>query len=176
MVKNIISVILLLVILTTAQGQTKDSIAKDIEEKFQRINLDSGYLVKTLENEQFLEHMTDGGGILTGYFKNGQINKITEQLGLSYGIKTFEFYFWDGQLIFVYEKEEDFPHIEANGSLDYNKLELVFEGRYRFNNGKLIETEIQGKKRIVDDIGIDIEKKLLEMAKQNIDALRKQGN
>lgn len=174
--KTIVSVMLLLAILTTAQGQTKDATVRDIGEKFRRINSDSGYLIKTLENEQFLEHMTDGGGILTGYFKNGQIKKITERVGLSYCIKTFEFYFWDGQLIFVYEKEEDFPYIEATGSLDLTKLELAFEGRYYFDNGKLIETKMKGKKRIADDIGTDIAKELLAIAKQNMDALKRQRN
>lgn len=174
--KTIISVILLLAILTIVQGQTKDGTTKDIGEKFHRINSDSGYLIKTLENEQFLEHVTDGGGTLTGYFKNGQIKKITERIGLSSCIKTFEFYFWDGELIFVYEKEEDFPYIEAKGLLDYTKLKLVFEGRYYFNNGKLIETKIKGKKRIVDDTGTDMAKELLLIAKQNIDALERQKN
>jgi len=156
--KAIVSLLLTLGILTTSLGQTKNDKVRNIRDKFRTINSEAGYLTKMLTNEQFLEHMTDGGGHLTGYFKNGQIKKIIEWIGLSYCVRTFEYYFWDGQLIFVYEKEEDFPYIEATGSLDHTKLELAFEGRYYFDNGKLIETKVTGKKRIPDDWDRDIGK------------------
>ena len=133
-------------------------------------------MTKTLTNEQFLGHMTEGGGELTGYFKTGQIKKIVERIGLSYCVRTFEYYFWDGQLIFVYAKEEDFPYIDSTGTLDYTKLELAFEGRYYFDNGKIIETKMTGQKRVADDKETDIEKELLATAKQNVDSLKKSGN
>ena len=171
----IISILLTFGILTTALGQTKDDRLKDIRDKFRAINSDTGYVTKTLTNEQFLEHVTDAGGELTGHFKNGQIKKIIERIGLSYCVRTFEYYFWDGYLIFVYEKEDDFPYIDTTGTLDHTKLELAFEGRYYFDGGKVIETKITGQKRIADNKETDIEKELGTRAKQNVDSLKKSG-
>jgi hypothetical protein len=170
----IILLLLTLGILTTAFGQTKENKIKDIRNKFQTINSDTGYSTKTLINEQFLENMPDGGSELTGYFKNGQIKKIFEQIGISYCIRTFEYYFWDERLIFVYEKEEDFPFDEATGSLDFTKTELSFEGRYYFDSGKLFETKVTGQKRIAYDKEMDLEKEFLAKVKQNIDSLKRQ--
>ena len=159
-------------LLTPLFGQTKEEKIKSVREKFQIINSDTTYQTKTLTNEQFLEQMTDGGGELTGYFKNGQIKKIIELVGVSYCVRTFEYYFWDGELIFVYEKEEDFPYIDSIGALDFSKLELAFEGRYYFDSGVIIEVKTTGQKRIPDDDGIDTGKKFLATAKENIQLLQ----
>src|ERR1700761_3449423 len=90
--------------------------------------------------------MTDGGGSLTGYFKNDTINKIKVWIGLSYGIKQYEYYFKNGQLFFVYEKDENFSHNDNNGSFDYTKLNFAFEGRYYINNGQMIDVKTKGQK------------------------------
>jgi hypothetical protein len=174
--RTIIAILPTIGILTTALAQTKDEKVTNIQDKFRTINSETGYLVKRLTNEQFLERMTDGGGELTGYFRNGQVKKIIERIGFSSCVRTFEYYLWDGQLIFVYEKEEDFPYVGSTGTLDYTKLELVFEGRYYFDDGKAIETKMTGQKRIANDKDTDIEKELVARAKQNVDSLKKSGN
>jgi len=128
--------LLLVVLLSVVQfghGKEKDSVIKNIKNLYKQIN--SGSTLKTvkLENKQFLPQMTDGGGFLTGYFKGEQLLKIHVWVGLSYGVRQLEYYFNNnGQLFFVYETEEDYPDKNNNGSLDYTKLYLAFEGRCYF--------------------------------------------
>ena len=77
-VKLKILIFFLTISLSVAFGQAKEDKIIDIREKFQIINQDSLYKTKKLINEQFLEKMTDGGGELTGYLKEGKICKIIE--------------------------------------------------------------------------------------------------
>jgi len=73
----------------------------------------------TLENEEFLgDGIGDGGGELNGSFKGKAIKKIYLWLGLSNGIETKEFYFKDGQLIFVYETFKTFGYDEKKGQMN----------------------------------------------------------
>jgi len=147
---------------------------KEIRKKFQTINRDTTYSTLTLNNEEFLEQMTDGGGQLTGYFKYQNIDKIHERIGLSYGVLTREYYLEEGQLIFVFEKEDTFPYVDSLAALDYTKTETAFEGRYYFDNGKLIKTKIKGEKRFPDKLVFDSQTKegaLLASAVSNAELL-----
>ncbi len=148
----------------------KVSLIKDIDSEVNSINQYKNYKIKTLENEEFLEQMTDGGGHLSGYFKEGQIKKIIEKFGLSYCVKTFEYYFLNGKLIFIFEKEDDFPYDENIAGLNYEKLELVFEGHYYFDNKNLIKIETKGKKKFENNTS---EKSLLNMTYDNLNLLYK---
>jgi len=159
--------------LVHAFGQTKEEKINDIREKFQKINQDTVYIVKTLNNEQFLDKMTDGGGSLIGYYKGEKIYKIIERVGVSYCVRTFEYYFWEDQLIFVYESELDPLYNESKASFDWGNVNIVFEGRYYFDKGKLIEIKVVGKKRIVDDQEENKERILSTDAKRNIALLKK---
>ncbi len=58
-----------------------------------QINKDSDYSKRKLENEEFLEQMTDNGGELTGYFKNRKLVKIVEWIGLSSCVNITEYYY-----------------------------------------------------------------------------------
>jgi len=160
--KNIINSKLIVLFLFTPLlffGQNKDKIIENIRINFKKINQDKTYSILTLENEEFLGQMTDGGGELRGFFKNNSLIKIFERVGLSYCVTSFEYYFLNGKLIFVYEKEDDFPYNEKLGSLDYTKTDKVFEGRYYFNENKMIESKIIGEKRIQNEIDSNREKK-----------------
>lgn len=158
--------------LSLVVGQTNAEKIKEIRGKFEKINQDNTYELKTLENEQFLDHIPDGGGSLTGYFKDNKVYKIVERIGVSYCVRTFEYYYWDERLILVYEKELDFKMNDGKG-FDYDNQTLVFEGHYYFVNGNLIETSITGKKAIEYDEEENKEKALLAAAKRNVDALKK---
>ncbi|MDZ7741071.1 MAG: hypothetical protein U5Q03_04795 [Bacteroidota bacterium] len=166
-----LSFMLTVLMFSTASGQ--DNKIAEIRHKFKTINQDTTYTTMTLDNEEFLEQMTDGGGQLTGYFKGDTIYKIHERIGVSYCVRTFEYYFWNGQLIFVFEKEDAFPYVDSLATLDYTSTETTFEGRYYFDQGKLIDTKIKGEKRISDDVANfkAREKKLLSSAKDNVDIL-----
>ena len=81
----------LLFLTTFLFGQSGDKV-EQIRKSVEQINQDTAYTTKILDNEQFLEHMTDGGGQLTGYFKNGQLVKVLERVGLSSCVTTYEYY------------------------------------------------------------------------------------
>lgn len=135
----------------TSSGQTKADKLLTIRKTFLKINNDTSLRKRTIDDaEEFLGHATDGGGQLVGYFDKNSICKIFATIGLSYGNITDEYYFSNGRLIFVYETEKDFPETDSLGGLDYNKLELVFEGRYYFDNDKLIDKITKGKRRFAD--------------------------
>ena len=56
-----------------AFAQTKNEQIKSIRKKFETINRDTTLRKITLENEEFLINMPDGGGELTGYYKSKEI-------------------------------------------------------------------------------------------------------
>ena len=115
-----------------------------------------------LENEEFLENMTDGGGSLTGYFKHGDLVKIKEWVGLSYGVVQHSFYFSEGQLSYVLETENDF-YIDDSFQKDYTRFGQHFRGDYYFANNKLAGMVTLGHNRFEDDAN-DPEKEFLKTA------------
>jgi hypothetical protein len=152
---------------------------QDISDKYpslinrvKQINQDKSLTIVTLENEEFLPQGTDGGSEVTGYFKRGQIQKITRRIGLSYGIEIYEYYFTDEKLIFVYETLDGFPYVESSGKFDHTKTERNFIGRYYFKNGKFIDSETTGHNRFEDDT-IDIESTLTKEMTDCLDKLKK---
>ena len=152
--------------------QSKSDIIKGIKVEFKKINADKSLRKVTLENEEFLEHMTDGGGELTGYFMKGQIQKVSQWVSFSHGNETTEFYFKNGQLIFVYEKFDSFIFNPQKELLDRTKTETTFEGRYYFNNNKLLDYGTTGHNRFEDDT-IDPEKTLMKEAGEKVKQLTK---
>ena len=144
---------------------------KKIQDIVQVIDSEKNYQTKTLNNEKYANPLTDGGAQLVGFLKDGKTYKISESLGLSYGVKSFEYYFSNNQLILVNQKEEYFPYDSNKESLDYSKLEPGFEGYYYFNNEKIIMTQTRGEKRYQD--AINVEQMFLKTAKENLDLLSK---
>ena len=150
-----------------AGAQSKAVLIAAIRKDFQAINADQTLSKKTLSDEQFLENQPDGGGELTGYYKNDTIVKIVEWIGLSYGNRTREFYFKKGQLFFVYEKFESFVIKDSTeGEIDHSSVTTTFEGRYYFNKDKLIDQKILGK-RTFDEGSATVIKQLVAAAKEN---------
>ena len=127
-----------------AQADNKVSAIREVVEQ---INKDTVYQKRTLDNEQFLEQMTDGGGQLTGYFKNKQLVKIVEWVGLSSCISLYEYYLQNGLLIFAYGQEKVFPYDNHTGLFDYQKQILGMECRFYFDKGKLINSKFNGQTR-----------------------------
>ncbi len=150
--QKIIGCLVSLFILNTCPfAQTTDQKIKTIRAEFQKINRDSSLQSITLDNpEDFLGEATDGGGELTGYFKNDSLRKMLLTVWISYGQIYQEYYFKKDQLIFVYETEKDFPVDSAN-QINHEKLTLAFEGRYYFDDDKLMRRVAEGSKRINDE-------------------------
>jgi hypothetical protein len=143
------TLILIGIILFSANGlfAQSDGNVKEIRDTVEQINKDTGYTTKTLDNMQFLEQMTDGGGQLTGYFKNGQLVKIVERVWLSSCVATYDYYLQNNLLIFIYGQENDFKFVDSAVAFNYDSLTLAMECRYYFNNDQLIKTEFKGTTR-----------------------------
>ena len=64
-------------------------------------------------------------------------------------MKTYEYFFSDDELIFVFEKQDQFADIKDQSNqvigLDHTKLESVYSGRYYFENSKLFSIKQIGK-------------------------------
>ncbi len=125
-------------------GQTGSNKVKEIHNTVEQINRDTGYTTRTLDNEEFLDHMTDNGESVTGYFKNGQLVKIVEWIGLSSCINITEYYFKDDTLIFAYTQGKVFQYIDSTASFNYNVQNIVMECRFYFDNNKLIKSIFNG--------------------------------
>jgi len=154
-------------------GQDISDKYPDFIKRVGLINKDQSLNKVTLKNEEFMAQTTDGGGELIGYFKNGQIQKITRKIGLSYGIETYDYYFTNGQLIFVYEILAGFVYNDQTSKFDYTKTKINFIGRYYFKNNKLIDSETTGHNRFEDN-AIDIETTLSKEMNECLNKL-KQG-
>jgi hypothetical protein len=157
---------------TCSCAQTKADYIKAIEKEVQAINSENTFQKIVLENQDFLENNTDGGSELTGYYKGGQIKKIKQWVGLSNGNEIKEFYFKNGHLIFVHEQFLSFVFDNKKEQFDLTKTEKTFDGRYYFNNKKLIESMATGHNRFEDDT-IDPEKTLLAEAMDYLMLLNK---
>lgn len=152
-VARFIIVTFLTLTLAATYGQSTEQLISDIRAEFKRINTEAKLRTIELKNEEFLEHMTDGGGLLTGYFEEGSLVKLVEWIGLSFGNLETEYYLKDDELFFGYQvmrryadKEDGLP-----AEFDYSKLVTVLEGRYYFTNKELIkqiETGPESKQRI----------------------------
>ncbi|MDB5155731.1 MAG: hypothetical protein JWR50_438 [Mucilaginibacter sp.] len=128
-------------------GQLKKDIIEYIRHSYTEINKDKLYNIVKLENTAALGPVTDEGNSLTGYFNSSTIRKIKVWVGLSFGIRQYEYYLKDNQVFFIYEREEDFQYDSKTGEMLHYKPKLAFEGRYYLNEEKIVKIKINGKKR-----------------------------
>ena len=140
-----------LILTTLLFGQTAEIIAA-VRKKVEAINTEKSYQIKKLDNDYFVNvknEATDGGQELSGYYKNGKLKKIVYSVGLSYGMKTSEYFFSSDKLIFVFEKQDQFAAIKDKSNqvtgLDHTKLEPVYTARFYFENSKLFSIKQTGK-------------------------------
>lgn len=153
-----------------AQAQT-DAI-QDIRTKFATINQMEFQEVLTLENEQFLAQIPDGGGQLTAYYQDGQMYKLVEWIGLSMGQRVTEYYFWEEDLFFVFQLEKGFGFDEEAGAIDYDQLEEVFTGRYYLRDGQIIKILQKGQQQMGSWEGAEADT-LLPLIQNSLESLQK---
>ncbi len=130
---------------TFAQGDGDPVTA--IRKIVAQINKDSGYTVKKLDGEDFLEETTDNGATLTGYFKNGKLVKMIEWMGLSSCINITEYYLQNDQLVFAYTRGSETLYIDSLQSFDQTKQKVTMECRFYFDRGKMIKMIASGSTR-----------------------------
>ncbi|MBB3696557.1 hypothetical protein KMW28_24000 [Flammeovirga yaeyamensis] len=146
-------------------SQSIDSKMKEIRSKYNEVNEYTDYEIITLNNEEFMDQMTDGGGELTMYFRDNLISKIYEKIYLSYGVRETEYYYWNEKLFFIYQVEKIFNHIKhLSDTVEITKdeaFELVSnaENRYYFHADTLIHL-IKKKNNL---LGFDSSEEEVEM-------------
>jgi len=127
-------------------AQDKQLIMNQVRKECDAINKDKVMKAVVLNNEDFLDHITDGGGKLTGFYRKGEVKKIVCWIGLSFGTENVEYYFKNNKLIFVYEEFNTFLFDKKTQNLRYDTTEKTFEGRYYFDDNLLIKKFIKGQK------------------------------
>ncbi|AHM59223.1 hypothetical protein D770_04780 [Flammeovirgaceae bacterium 311] len=138
---------------------------KDVFERVEQINAVQDNDTIALEYQEELWQITEGGGVLVGSYKEGNLVKMVLRSYLSSGINTFSYYFSDGELFFVNEVFDQFHHNEKTNWYDPSNTERNFNGNYIFQNEKLIDLETLGHNRFEDD-ALDPETELLNEAIQ----------
>jgi hypothetical protein len=151
-------------VFTSVSAQSKNSLVNEKRKTFDEINASPSLRKITLENEDFLENMTDGGGELVGYYNKDELVKMKEWIGLSTGNRTRMYYFKNNQLFLVVEKFNAF--VTKENRLDKTKTKTSFEGSYYFHKNKLINQEVKGKRNFDD--AADIEKMMPADAQDNV--------
>jgi hypothetical protein len=129
------------------KGQERYNRIDVIRNQVQKINTMKGLTVKVLEGEEFLEHTPDGGAELKGYFKNGELVKIVEWIGLSSCVQITEYYLQNKKLIFVYVQGKNFEYLKPTGA---TRPKLVMQCRFYYENNQLIKSLMQGKTKCSD--------------------------
>lgn len=116
-----------------------------------------------LENEDFIEGSSDGGGKLVGFYNaaNNEIRKVTVAFFLPYGIQYYSFYLENEQLVLVLGCAKYFGYDTKSNRIDKNNFDGGFSGIYIFQNRKLIDQISTGHNRFEDD-SIDAEETFLK--------------
>lgn len=155
---------------------TKDSLIKNIRAIFQRINHDTTLRQVDLDidtMEEIIGGAPDNGAEVTGYFKKDELCKITMSMGPSFGIKDWEYYYDQGQVVFIYEKDRHYP-VTKDG-LDHERLVVGFEGRFYFNKGRLFTKIIKRYDQFMaEEIDDNYIRALLDDMPPYVNALRRQ--
>lgn len=130
-----------------AHAQIDSTYIVAVDRLVHEIDAGKDYELRTLENEEFLEQMTDGGGELKGYVKNGQLVKMLSWVGVSSCVYITEYYFDHEQLVFVQEQGLEFAYVDSTGSFDPAVQNVTMEGRYYFRDGVAAPVFLKGSTR-----------------------------
>lgn len=164
--KHILTTVIILINLISFSQE--ESLIKDINEKFKTINQTRSYQKTILQNEEFMEHVPDFGGELTGFHKNDTVYKIHEKIGLSYGLISTEYYYWNEKPILIYFIEDSFEQIidSVHGFTGWNHKELVrqLEARYYYYNDSLIDVKRKGESLLGEEYEIEMRARLFNNA------------
>lgn len=146
------------------------SIGQGIDEKYpevvkQIIEIDSNEDYKIVSfNEEELRELFKGRSRLFGMYQNGELQKMTLISAVDFGVESFDYYFSEGNLIYI---SETFDEVTKKEELETNRS---FCGRYFFKNNNMYDYETTGHNRFEDD-NLDPETILLAETNRNIKLL-----
>ena len=130
-------------------GQGKEDFTKklsDIRLKYSKIDSYKSYVLVVIDDaESFLEHATDNGAQLTGYFKGDSLLKVVEEAGLSNRYVQNKYYLENDKLFFVYSNDSSYKFDDSTETFDYSKLIFTSGGKYYFEKGKLFHSILSNK-------------------------------
>jgi hypothetical protein len=109
----------------------------DVDKTLKKVLIDDAELITG--------HGTDGGAELIGYYRNDKLVKITNSVGLSWGLIDEVFYFENDQIIHARETQKVFftdPETGAKNGESYVK----FTGNYFYQKMQLWEESKLGTK------------------------------
>lgn len=130
-----------------AHAQIDSTYIVAVDRLVQEIDAGKDYELRTLENEEFLQQMTDGGGDLKGFLKDGRLVKMESWVGVSSCVYISEYYFDRGQLVFVQEQGLEFAYVDSTSSFDPAVQNVTMEGRYYFRDGVAAPVFLKGSTR-----------------------------
>ena len=137
---------------TQLQQRTEgaEDVVLDVEEVISTIREHYGainYNVKYYDKVSKMVSSSDDHTIaLKGYFKDGELRKMTTRYEDDFERLIEEYYFWDNELFFVYTQlDYDYPHDE----LSNYKSETPGQNRFYFHNNNLIRWLDPEKEEVV---------------------------
>ena len=160
--KKVLLNLILLWVTSATYGQSDliDQISADVK----AIDSNSELTIDEFDPTKVYGNAFDGGGEIEIYQLDGQIQKIHEQIGLSFGRITTIIYLENSEPILIIDREENFKR-KDDGSFDYSTLNQLFEAQIYVSNGKPIKTDQEGSRVMTDkSTGIDKYLQKIEMA------------
>ncbi len=158
--------IFLLVAAITIQlgySQTKEEQILTIREQFKEIDTNSTYQLRRLNGEQ-LALQSCNGSELIGSFEDDELKKAFLGIGKSNGVYYTEYYYWNNKLFFAFEVEKQYYYDAMQDKWHRDSIQVLFEARYYYANGALIEAKLKGEsfnvEVISDSISADNHQKL----------------
>ncbi len=100
-----------------------------------------------LENEAFLGEMTDRGGVLTAWSKNGRVVLLMEWVGLSSCEVVTQYYSNDQELVFVEVKGSESMYIDSTGTFDHRVQHPTMDARFYYQVDEVLKQEMSGSTR-----------------------------
>lgn len=159
--KKILIAFVSVVFFQFAYSQTVEESINQIRADYKWINEQQDYTVIVLNNEDFLDFVTDNGAELKGFFKDGKLYKMVETIGLSSAVTVTEYYFWDDNLLFIYGTEKTYKQILNDDGefveLDYANTELQYEIRLYYADKKEIRKLEKGTQLNQKDYLLNVE-------------------
>ncbi len=163
----ITSTLALFIFSTMGFAQANTELINDIKKEFERINNLTNLEIKDIDTG-----CGCGCGGVTAYYHNGVLVKVVDYYGHPESSEITEFYYKNGELIFVYDELETF-RFEKGIDGDYvGYTEDKSEGRYYFNGNSLVTKSIDGN--VENYVSDDIEKVLLTISEDNLMMLSNQ--
>ena len=132
---------------TLTHAQIDSTYIRAVDLLVQRVNAVKDYELRTLENEEFLAQMTDGGGELTGYVKGGELVKMVSWVGVSSCVFVTEYYFDHSKLVFVQEQGSEFAYVDSTASFDPAVQNVTMEARFYYRDKDAAPVALKGSTR-----------------------------